>query len=461
MLLAQRPVGTPPLASIPIRYFITATGGALAGGDATEGESESFLPTGGARCAGTATNYVSKNETATGGAEAGGGSRKTFFCASCCPGYFLQDSFWGEEEGTELSDHLLGTGQSWLADSGLYISGTSVLSSETGTVFATVNASHDDYTISATVTFGSSAGKVALVFRYLNSSNYWKAIIEGDTGALRIIEVFAGTETIKAQDLPTYSALVPYTLEALVKDSTIIASFAGTEVQATASSFLTQTTAGFLFSGEQDTALTDFCCQSPQHNLEMTGGCTAGGSATMLFLPSPIPRGGVKVWGQALTSSPFDEEMEGGAECGGEAQDSIRLGTTPSGGITVGGTAFISIKYRPTASGGATLGGQANLGRTYDFAPSGGVVISGPALAFGFQFRKLVTVTTAPSLTRFPLRFILHCDPALTITRVYATDLADNRLPSKFIAFVNGKLDVAVRTDLTDGEQFYVYFGGI
>lgn len=453
--------------TLSVTYTINGSGGAVAGGAAIDQHNISQdtwneVGSGGATAGGTATLYTVRTITASGGGTVNGGSVKRFLCADCCNGGLVADTFWDDEDAL-LTQHQSETGAYWTADADLVLQGSAVLSNTTDQAFAVQSAGQDDYTVNVTITPQEFDGKISVVFRYLNSANHWRVQFEPANSALRILEVTGSLETQKAFDLVTFETFSPYTLSVLVKDTTIIASFNGTDIEATASSFLTQQFVGFMLEGGDNaptSTVDNFCCTPPVHHVEGSGGVRGDGSATLQFIQNPRTSGGVRISGLSDSDPLFFNEGDGGAVVGGEATEGVSFGTTLGGGAVASGTGTVSSRQSVTATGGAVAGGKAVF--VYSITASGGAIVGAPSYTNGFQYRKKITVTPTHNLTNFPLAFRLNVDPALTITDIAATDVSNNVLPSEFVNFTNGKLYGIVRTDLSGSveTELYIYYGG-
>lgn len=363
-----RASGTARLGSVD--FVEGLSGGAAVGGSAVlSGNNSPIIASGGARASGTAKLSVLYRPSLSAGAKVGGLAGKFF---SGCSG-LLCDEFWGDDG--LLSAHTMDSGDSWTASDDWRVESDHAICTAPERSIAYADAGTEDYTVSADITLPTAA-KGGVVFRVLDTLNYWAATIEQGTGAFRLLEVTGGSSAQMAFTLVGLQPDVPIRLTVLCSGSTIIATVNGIDISATATTFLTETKTG-LFYDLTPATYDNFSTTNPIHNITALGGSVGSGAASISVLYSPTHSGGGTVGGDVREYTPYFNTGTGGAVVGGHASSSFAEVAT--GGATVGGTAKVFELLNPVHSGGAVCSGVSNVFSIYVKIGSGGAKVSGTA----------------------------------------------------------------------------------
>jgi hypothetical protein len=169
--------------------------------------------------------------------------------------YFL-DTF-TDVDGTSLFVHVPDVGGAWAsggatATQGIFSNRLRVIPTTANLSLYYASIGQSDYVLSATYLYDpvvATSITGSLVFRYVDASNYWRLDIAPLTGVsnIRLREITAGVNTIRAAASLALSAGVTYTLGATLSGTSISASINATTLNFTSANHQTATLAGLAF----------------------------------------------------------------------------------------------------------------------------------------------------------------------------------------------------------------------
>jgi hypothetical protein len=138
-----------------------------------------------------------------------------------------QDTF-TEGSDTTLASHTMDVGAGWTVVAGTFTASAAsdfCISSTTAEVgYATTDVGDADGTMIADVTVPNTTSTeyAGFLFRYTDTTNYWRAILNGNAQELQIAEVTGGTSTTRAATAKTMTPGSEYPLSLVINGDSIV-----------------------------------------------------------------------------------------------------------------------------------------------------------------------------------------------------------------------------------------------
>lgn len=139
-------------------------------------------------------------------------------------GAWLRDTFAGTD-GADLNTRVSDAGHVWTVNAGA----ASLLTNQvrftgSGTQIATLDGSKANGTIQALITsLDASSIDAGIIFRFSDTSNYWKAVWEPDTSQFVITKIVAGIPTVVHTDVYPFTVGSSYTIKVWLDGNNIYA----------------------------------------------------------------------------------------------------------------------------------------------------------------------------------------------------------------------------------------------
>jgi hypothetical protein len=139
----------------------------------------------------------------------------------------LKDSF-VDTNGTGLASHTMDVGPGWTVNDGGWTIQGNKAAVQTVSGYGTAVSQSGQSNVTGNVTVNLSANsRMGFAARVSDDSDFWRVVVSVNAGALEILEVVSGVQTVRASSSLTISQGVNYALQAQFAGQTVTATVNG------------------------------------------------------------------------------------------------------------------------------------------------------------------------------------------------------------------------------------------
>jgi hypothetical protein len=129
-----------------------------------------------------------------------------------------------DPDSTGIAAHLPDAGPLWVVSNGTWVITSNTLGrtdSDFNAAFVLLDLGRADVDLQEVLTTAAGVTQAGIVFRWVDSSNYWRAWIKSSLTAVVLEEVVSGTPTTRGSLSTSISASTAYTLRVVASGNTI------------------------------------------------------------------------------------------------------------------------------------------------------------------------------------------------------------------------------------------------